>query len=1783
MLPEWSPSRIAEGAPSRPFATSRRFTTRRALTSLGLGLIALWACDDLVVDDRTLEIGTTGTVEGSVFLDVDGSGTQTTVDQPAPGIRVRIVRAGQGSAVASAESDSAGTFRMDSVPVGEFLLNVDSASVPDSVRVVELDTTPFVIMPGETVRRDVRLSFPEYTLAEVRELETGLRVFTHGIALNTRFSFGDGIVHLREGDVHLRVTEVARGSVTPQPQDSVRVLGRTAREAGRPILTDARLFVLQPEAVPPLVPEYVSTGTAATADDARLDAALVEIREARILDTIPEGPDLIVTVDDGSAPVEVRIRGFLEFDRASLEPGTRQLREATGLLEAVQDEAGSVRWRLLLRTADDAAVDEYAPPDISASGSTVAAEPDTVVADGDEGAAVTVVLRTSAGGVIDEPRSVTLSVTTGPGELSTATPDFDPGSNSYTAALTSTAAGTAVVAAAADGVALTQQPLVEFVAGPAASLDVTGGQGQSGGTGAPLGDSLEVRVADAFGNPVAGALVTWTPATGSGSADPAASETGDAGLARTSWILGTDAGEQTLTATAEGVEEGVTFAAAALAGAVSASVSSVSAEPASGITANGVDASTVSVGLRDAEGNEIAGLGSGAFSVALESGSGAAAGGPVTETGTPGTYTFEVTNTAADDVTVVVTAAGVELDDRPVIGFVPGEVSAEHSTIEADADTLTADGASSGTLTVTLRDGEGNLIPVQRTVTLAVVEGPGTLSTASPAFDPGSSTYTAMITSTLSGRARIAATVAAAPEDITLDQVAEIEFVAGAISASESRVTADPESLVANGADASTVTVELRDEFQNPVTGVAPGLFTVSAPGDASLTGIQETATPGSYGLEMTNTTAQSVTVTVTADGVTLDDQPVILFIPGPIDAGSSQVTADPSSATADGETASAITVRLRDAQENVIGEAFPVAIRMSSGPSGVVIDPTEPLFSGADSTYTAEIRSTETGTATILVTADGIELRARPTVQFTVGDVDGAQSEATAEPATRVADGVEASTITVILRDAEGNLIEAPRPLLLRTLEEIGTFAETEPAFDPATNSYTTTFTSTQAGTATVEAVADGQIIVPAPQVEFVPGPASQLEFTNATTDLTAGTTRTLTVEVQDAFGNLVTGDAGRTVTFAQTAGDGTVTGLGTATTAGGIAELDVTGEEAGAVTIGATATGLTSSSTSFTVTVGAASQLVFTSSEAALASGATRTLTAEVRDGAGNLVTGDAGRTVTFAQTAGDGTVTGLGTATTAGGIAELEVTGEEAGAVTIGATATGLTSSSTSFTVTVGAASQLVFTSSEAALASGATRTLTAEVRDGAGNLVTGDAGRTVTFAQTAGDGTVTGLGTATTTGGIAELEVTGEEAGAVTIGATATGLTSSSTSFTVTVGAASQLVFTSSEAALASGATRTLTAEVRDGAGNLVTGDAGRTVTFAQTAGDGTVTGLGTATTAGGIAELDVTGEEAGAVTIGATATGLTSSTTTFTVTVGAASQLVFTSSEAALASGATRTLTAEVRDGAGNLVTGDAGRTVTFAQTAGDGTVTGLGTATTAGGIAELEVTGEEAGSVTIGATATGLTSSTTTFTVTVGAASQLVFTSSEAALASGTTRTLTAEVRDGAGNLVTGDAGRIVTFAQTTGDGTVTGLGTATTTGGIAELDVTGEEAGAVTIGATAPDLTAGTTTFTVSVGAASQLVFTSSEAALASGATRTLRAEVRDGAGNLVTTDEDRTVTFAQTAGDGTVTGLGTATTAGGIAELEVTGEEAGAVTIEATAPDLTAGTTTFTVTVGG
>lgn len=198
-----------------------------------------------------------------------------------------------------------------------------------------------------------------------------------------------------------------------------------------------------------------------------------------------------------------------------------------------------------------------------------------------------------------------------------------------------------------------------------------------------------------------------------------------------------------------------------------------------------------------------------------------------------------------------------------------------------------------------------------------------------------------------------------------------------------------------------------------------------------------------------------------------------------------------------------------------------------------------------------------------------------------------------------------------------------------------------------------------------------------------------------------------------------------------------------------------------------------------------------------------------------------------------------------------------------------------------------------------------------------------------------------------------------------------------------------------------------------------------------------------------------------------------------------STLMPTSASITANGSATQVLTVQAKDSGGNNLT-SGGATVTITKQSGTGTigsVTDNGNGTYTATVTAPTATGSGVFVATLGGNPVmsgGASQTQATITYVPGAADHLTITSSAADLNSGSTRSITAEVRDAYENKLTSDNSTSVTFTQTAGSGSVTGTGVATVSSGTASKTVTGAKIGSVTIQAQASGLTSGSTTFNI-------------------------------------------------------------------------------------------------------
>jgi hypothetical protein len=625
------------------------------------------------------------------------------------------------------------------------------------------------------------------------------------------------------------------------------------------------------------------------------------------------------------------------------------------------------------------------------------------------------------------------------------------------------------------------------------------------------------------------------------------------------------------------------------------------------------------------------------------------------------------------------------------------------------------------------------------------------------------------------------------------------------------------------------------------------------------------------------------------------------------------------------------------------------------------------------------------------------------------------------------------------------------------------------------------------QAGTGDSLAVSGGAF-GSATSTSFVvtPAAASQLEVAAQPLSGSAGGLFGLTVDAEDAFGNLVDGYAG-IVTLSLAGGQGGASLGGTLSTAasGGIADFSgLSIDQAGTgYTIQATASGLATATTNaFNIRPATPAQLVINAGPpSSVTAGATFGLTLSVEDAYGNLETGFNGNvTVGLAGGPAGAVLGGQTTEPASGGVATfsgLKLTNAGSGYVLTGNGSGLVTATSSSVTVIPAAASQLAIAAARPPrTTAGVGFGLTVNVEDEFGNLVSGYGGE-VTVALSGGPSSAGLRGTLAVPaiGGVASFSgLSINRAGSgFTIDAAAAGLATATTAtFDVTPAAPAQLVVDGPASSVTAGAGFGLTVTVEDAYGNI------------ESAYDGDVTlslGGGPAGAALGGATIEPAVEgvatfsgleltRAGAAyAIDVSSGSLPDAQTgSFHVTPAAPAQLeIMRQPPSAMAAGSSFGLSVEIEDAFGNLVPGSHADVSLALRGGPAGTsLGGKPTSAAVGGVATFDglTLGRVGSPYQIEATSPGLASAKTAdLSVTPAAPSRLVIAlQPPPSVTAGSAFSLDFSVEDPFGNRVSGYDGTItVALAQGSAGSRLTGtLSASASEGGATFSGLTIDQAG---------------------------------------------------------------------------------------------------------------------------
>lgn len=453
------------------------------------------------------------------------------------------------------------------------------------------------------------------------------------------------------------------------------------------------------------------------------------------------------------------------------------------------------------------------------------------------------------------------------------------------------------------------------------------------------------------------------------------------------------------------VDGNVTF----MAGAPVAANSSITGT--SPVRANNSDISTISITLKDLNQNPVSGL-TPTFSATDTDNENTY--GACSATNASGVATCTLASARAETKTLSIVTPVAKSDG--IVEFTPTTPSVANSTITGSGPVV-ANGASTSTITITLRDDSNNPIPGETPTFGATDTGStNTYGTCSVTNSSGVSTCT------LSSLKAEIKTLSIVTPISKVD--GNVNFTAGPAAIANSSI-AGTGPVMADGTAASNITITLKDANDNVVVGIVP-TFSATDSGTNNTYGIcSATDASGISTCTLSSLKAESKTLAIVTPIAKTGG--IIEFTASlPVAANSTITGSGP--VVANNTATSTITITLRDAGNNPVSGQIPTFTATDSGASNVYGTCSSTDASGV-STCTLKSLKAEVKTlsiATPVVKSDG-------TVTFTAGPAVAANSLISGTGPV-IANGTASSVVSITLKDAGNNPVSGQTPTFSAT-----------------------------------------------------------------------------------------------------------------------------------------------------------------------------------------------------------------------------------------------------------------------------------------------------------------------------------------------------------------------------------------------------------------------------------------------------------------------------------------------------------------------------------------------------------------------------------------------------------------------------------------------------------------------------------------------------------------------------------------------------------------------------
>lgn len=312
----------------------------------------------------------------------------------------------------------------------------------------------------------------------------------------------------------------------------------------------------------------------------------------------------------------------------------------------------------------------------------------------------------------------------------------------------------------------------------------------------------------------------------------------------------------------------------------------------------------------------------------------------------------------------------------------------------------------------------------------------------------GDGTYSAKVTSTKAQEVVISGKI----DDNALGGSATVEFIP-VVDFSNAVFSRDKASASADGSEQIKVTVQLKDADGNDYTS-SGGDIKFGELSGLTLKSYQDND-DGTYTGVFISETSKIFNITASIAGSALSSSIDIEFTPV-LDTNSADFSVDKSSASADGVDVITVTLQLKDKE----GDDY-----TNSG-GAVVFDTPNGLTKfdsqdNGDGSYTVKYKSSLSGSYTMGASLDGSKFVESITFEFTPV-LDLSNTEFTRDKSFANADGSDVITVTIQLKDSEGNNYTSSGGTLQLSMP---TGVSSVTSQDNGDGTYTVSFSSSSAG----------------------------------------------------------------------------------------------------------------------------------------------------------------------------------------------------------------------------------------------------------------------------------------------------------------------------------------------------------------------------------------------------------------------------------------------------------------------------------------------------------------------------------------------------------------------------------------------------------------------------------------------------------------------------------------------------------------------------------------------